>query len=246
MISLPSTDDRARDLDQRLEPDRVDRDHAVDRLAGLRLPHLRRERRVGREARRHREVAPLLARVGPAPAGREVARRPAPRPRAPCRSPVSVIGPRSNWPFCMVMTPALSSIPEPARISALFAASTRYFDGPWAICAMPFDASSTSIIDVADLAELAAELARGRPAAGRAAPGSGRGRGRAARPRALAAIAPSSSHERDPVRARRSSARSSRLVDASIASTPTRTTLAAELGERVDRPDLAADERAAP
>ena len=46
--------------------------HAVDRLAGLRLPHLGGERRVVREPGRHGEVAPLLARVGPAPPRREV------------------------------------------------------------------------------------------------------------------------------------------------------------------------------
>ena len=68
-------------------------------------------------------------------------------PGGTCSCPVSVIGPRSNWPFAIVITPALSNIPEPARISALFDASTRYFDGPCAIRATPFDASSTSIID---------------------------------------------------------------------------------------------------
>ncbi len=81
-------------------------------------------------------------------------------PAGTIRDPVSVIGPRSNWPFCIVITPALSSIPEPARISELFAASTRYLVGPLAIWPMPLDASSTSAIELRTLPSWRANFVR--------------------------------------------------------------------------------------
>ena len=88
---------------------------------------------------------------GTAPGGQHQARR--------CRSS----GRGRTGRSAMFITPALSSIPDPARISELFAASTRYFDGPCAICAMPFDASSTSIIDWRTLPSWRANLRAGVP-----------------------------------------------------------------------------------
>ena len=140
---------------------------------------------------------------------------------------MSVIGPRSNCPSCMVITPALSSIPEPARISALFAASTRYLDGPSAICAMPSDASSTSIIDRRTLPSSRSNRVRASESGPTSASLGPRLRPRSC-PRAFAAIAPSWR-----TNATRSGPATvgacSRSVEDSIASTPTRTTCAAEL-----------------
>ncbi len=154
---------------------------------------------------------------------------------------MSVIGPRSNWPFCIVMTPALSSIPEPARISALLAASTRYFDGP---CGHLGDALRR-VVDV-DHRACGPCRAGGRTSSRASASGptsawlGPRSTPRSS-PRAFAAIAPSSRDAARPGRGRRRSAACSRVVDASIASTPTPDDLRGRrAGERVDRPDLAA------
>ena len=113
---------------------------------------------------------------------------------------------------------------------------------PRAISPMPFDASSTSVIDVRTLPSWRLNFVRAVGRAGRAAPGGDRGRDRVSSPVALAAIAPSS---------RTSATRSgpavvgffSRSVEDSIAVTPTSDDLRRRAGERRDRSDLATDER---
>ena len=70
---LPVHLDGPRDLDQRLQRERVESDHAVDVLTRLRLPHPRGERGGLRELGRHREVAPLLRGLEPPPVARVVA-----------------------------------------------------------------------------------------------------------------------------------------------------------------------------
>ncbi len=235
---LPAHGHRSRHLDERPEPERVDRKHAVDLLPRLGLPHLRGERRAGREVGRHREVAPLLARVRPSPALGEVVVRE--RHCARRQLQVAGVGHRPELELA-VLDGHHARAQEHPRPGPHLGVVGREHEVLGRSLRHRRDALRRFVdIDhrLADLSELVRELAPGI---------AQRSEQRLARPeihilqfaRAFAATRPSSRTS-----ATRSGpavvGRSSFFVDSSIASVPTRTTCAAELvsalTERIWRP----------